>query len=250
MSFTDANSNWIFAYKTGSSDSVDVPVARHSTYGSITFSLQHAAGGSTLNPFESTAAAMSPSGSSSGSSSSSSGGGSSFPSNFKAFLIAHAVLAPVAFVLFFPLGAISTRLMSFKGLIWFHAGWMIFTHMIVSCKHGYGYLDCRVHKLARFLPCNHWTRGGRMLAPSTCHWLGTPLALQEARSSKHGYLPSYLVGPGGHHARHHKRRVWSFVGRQHQGRNHRIWSCCGSHVGSVDGSDSDCIHQKQRQARR
>jgi hypothetical protein len=36
-------------------------------------------------------------------------------------LVAHGVLAALAFVIIFPTGAISIRLMSFPGLIWFHA---------------------------------------------------------------------------------------------------------------------------------
>ena len=45
--------------------------------------------------------------------------------------MAHAILLPVAFVLFFPFGAIIIRLTSFRGLVWLHAGWMLFTYVIV-----------------------------------------------------------------------------------------------------------------------
>ena len=36
--------------------------------------------------------------------------------------MAHGILAGLAFAVFFPLGAISIRMFSFSGLLWFHAG--------------------------------------------------------------------------------------------------------------------------------
>jgi len=52
--------------------------------------------------------------------------------------MAHAVLAPVAFVLFFPMGAMIIRLLSFKGVVWLHAGWMVTTYIIVLGAMGMG----------------------------------------------------------------------------------------------------------------
>lgn len=54
MSLTDANSNWIWSYKTGatiSSDDVSANLAQHSTFGTTKINLQNAAGGSSSNPF-------------------------------------------------------------------------------------------------------------------------------------------------------------------------------------------------------
>ena len=52
--------------------------------------------------------------------------------------MAHAVLAPVAFVLLFPMGAMIIRLLSFKGVVWLHAGWMVTTYVIVLAALGMG----------------------------------------------------------------------------------------------------------------
>jgi len=151
MSFTDASSNWIWAYKSGaavSSDSVSASISQHTKFGETTFNLQNAAGGSSANPFSTTAAATSGSSSSSSSSSgstsdlgSSSSSGSSngaLPNDFVTVRMAHAIMAPVAFVLFFPLGAMAIRLLSFRGVVWFHAGWMVFTYIIVLGSMGMG----------------------------------------------------------------------------------------------------------------
>jgi hypothetical protein len=148
MSFTDASSNWIWAYKSGtavSSDSVSASVSQHTKYGETTFNLQNAAGGSSDNPFSATAAATSGSSSSSGStsasgspSSSESSGGGGMPEDYDMVRMAHAIMAPLAFVLFFPLGAMAIRLLSFQGVVWFHAGWMVFTYIIVLGSMGMG----------------------------------------------------------------------------------------------------------------
>jgi hypothetical protein len=52
--------------------------------------------------------------------------------------MAHAIMVPLAFVIFFPLGAMTIRLLSFKGVVWFHAGWMVFTYIIVLGGMGMG----------------------------------------------------------------------------------------------------------------
>ncbi|KAH6684076.1 hypothetical protein B0J14DRAFT_3467 [Halenospora varia] len=153
MSFTSSSSNWIWAYKTGSavsSDSVTANLAQHNKYGSTTFNLQSATGGSSSNPFLASAASSTPSPSSSksgdddgnegsttgGSSSGSSGGGR--PSTFSAVREAHGILASVAFVLMFPMGAIAIRAFSFPGLLWLHGGWMVFTYVAFLTALGMG----------------------------------------------------------------------------------------------------------------
>jgi hypothetical protein len=47
-------------------------------------------------------------------------------------------MAPIAFVILFPFGAIAIRIMSFRNLVWFHAGWMVFTYIIVLASMGMG----------------------------------------------------------------------------------------------------------------
>jgi hypothetical protein len=52
--------------------------------------------------------------------------------------MAHAILGPLAFVIFYPIGAILIRGFSFPGLLWFHAGWMVFTYVMVLTCMGLG----------------------------------------------------------------------------------------------------------------
>jgi hypothetical protein len=44
----------------------------------------------------------------------------------------------IAFAILYPLGAIAIRLLSFKGLLWFHAGLMIFAYVVVLAGTGFG----------------------------------------------------------------------------------------------------------------
>lgn len=144
MSLTDTASNWIWAYKSGSaisSDDVSANLAQHSSYGDTTFNLQNAAGGSSSNPFlTTTATSTSSSGSSSGSSSSDSSGSEEpqISADLANVRMAHAIMAPISFVLFFPIGAMGIRILSFPGLVWIHAGWMTFTYVIVLASMGMG----------------------------------------------------------------------------------------------------------------
>jgi hypothetical protein len=140
MDLTSQSSNWIYAYKSGSaisSDSLTVSLSQHSTFGTTTFNLQNAAGGSSSNPFTTTASESSNTGTSSGSTgtSQSDSGGSS---NGVLIVMAHAILAPVAFVLFFPIGAMIIRIGDVRNLIWIHAGWMGFTYMLALASMGMG----------------------------------------------------------------------------------------------------------------
>lgn len=53
-------------------------------------------------------------------------------------LIAHGTLAALAFVVFFPAGAIAMRLGNFPGLIWFHAAFQIFAYVVFIAAFGLG----------------------------------------------------------------------------------------------------------------
>jgi hypothetical protein len=110
--------------------------------GETTLNLQQARGGSTANPFVAmTAASMTPStnsGSSSSSSSGGSGGALKIPSDFRAVLLAHGIMGGMAFALFFPVGGMAMRLLNFKGLIWLHAGFMMFTYAMALAVLGMG----------------------------------------------------------------------------------------------------------------
>ncbi|KAF1924003.1 iron reductase domain protein [Didymella exigua CBS 183.55] len=64
-----------------------------------------------------------------------SGGGSS---ERRTMLIAHGVLASLAFVILFPAGAIAIRLASFPGVVWFHALFQIFAYVVYIAAFGLG----------------------------------------------------------------------------------------------------------------
>lgn len=65
-----------------------------------------------------------------------SGGGGS--SERRTMLIAHGVLAALAFVILFPAGAIAIRLASFPGVVWFHAAFQVFAYLVYIAAFGLG----------------------------------------------------------------------------------------------------------------
>jgi hypothetical protein len=56
----------------------------------------------------------------------------------KTMLIAHGVLASLAFVILFPAGAIAIRLASFPGVVWLHAAFQVFAYLIYVAAFGIG----------------------------------------------------------------------------------------------------------------
>ncbi|KAF2449853.1 iron reductase domain protein [Karstenula rhodostoma CBS 690.94] len=58
--------------------------------------------------------------------------------NSQKMLIAHGVLAALAFVIFFPTGAIAIRLASFTGVVWFHAAFQAFAYIVYIAAFGLG----------------------------------------------------------------------------------------------------------------
>lgn len=58
--------------------------------------------------------------------------------NQKKMLIAHGVLAALAFVILFPSGAILMRLASFPGLVWVHAAFQVFAYLVYVAGFGLG----------------------------------------------------------------------------------------------------------------
>lgn len=63
--------------------------------------------------------------------------------------IAHGVLAGLAFVILFPFGAISIRLFSFPGLVWFHAAFQTLAYLVYIAAFGLGiYLAMNIHAVS------------------------------------------------------------------------------------------------------
>ncbi|KAL3420187.1 integral membrane protein [Phlyctema vagabunda] len=132
MAFNDATTEWIFAYLEGdpiASDSTGVSLREHNQYGYTNINLQNAVGGTNDNPFLNTITTPAVA---------TVGGGGGIPSNHNSILIAHAVLTPVAFVLFFPLGGMAIKILNFRGLLYFHAGWMILALAVALAGTGLG----------------------------------------------------------------------------------------------------------------
>jgi hypothetical protein len=80
-------------------------------------------------------------------------------------MIAHGVLASLAFVIFFPFGAIGIRLFSFPGLVWFHAVVQVIAYLLFIAAFGIGiYLATQIHMVReRGKRCYH----GPILTPSS-----------------------------------------------------------------------------------
>ncbi|KAF2637298.1 CBD9-like protein [Massarina eburnea CBS 473.64] len=64
--------------------------------------------------------------------------GSSGRSQTTKMVTAHAVLAALAFVIFFPVGAIVIRVASFTGVVWFHAAFQVFGYLVFVAAFGVG----------------------------------------------------------------------------------------------------------------
>lgn len=170
MDFSSSSSDWIWAIKDGSalsSDSQSANLQQHSEYDSFHFDLTVARGGSSLNPFVSTAStqtaaggAVSTSGLSAGSPQETStgyhggftggsgdgaggaaGAYTSIAANFSKrnrAVIAHGTLMGLAFALLFPSGSLFIRLFSFPGLVWVHAALQVFTYALAIAGLGLG----------------------------------------------------------------------------------------------------------------
>lgn len=68
-------------------------------------------------------------------------------------LIAHGVLASLAFVILFPAGAIAIRLASFPGVVWLHAAFQIFAYLVYIAAFGLGvYMATQMNLLDSYHP--------------------------------------------------------------------------------------------------
>lgn len=78
---------------------------------------------------------------------------SSRGSDRRTMLIAHGVLASLAFVILFPMGAITIRLASFPGVVWFHAAFQVFAYIIYIVAFGLGvYLATEMNLMDNYHP--------------------------------------------------------------------------------------------------
>lgn len=78
---------------------------------------------------------------------------SSSVSNQRSMLIAHGVLASLAFVILFPSGSIAIRLASFPGIVWLHAAFQVFAYLVYIAAFGLGvYLATQLNVLNNYHP--------------------------------------------------------------------------------------------------
>lgn len=155
--FSGKGDDWIWAAKTGSalnSNSMSAAIEQHSAMGSFTWDYSKAQGGNSTNPFLARLAtsnqgasgnngvsqAPSSQGAASGSSGSSYGGnsadGGSDQARLDRIMTAHGVLAAVAFLVLFPLGALLIRIPGVS--VWVHAGMQSFAYCCFIAAAGLG----------------------------------------------------------------------------------------------------------------
>lgn len=146
MDFSSASdSNWIYGYLSGeplNSDDMEEGIGQHSSQGAqpFTWNLATAQGGENVNPFTTSAAASAPNSgtTTSGSGVTSMGGGGGGSSMSNTILLAHGVMASIAFIAIFPLGGILIRIASFTGLVWVHAAIQILGYLVFTAAFGMG----------------------------------------------------------------------------------------------------------------
>ena len=150
LDFTAQSAQFIYGMLPGSplnSDSPSQNIQQHTTYGPFTWTIAQAKGGNDANPFLTTSSGTTTqTGSSSTSSmpvSSSSGslvssGVSASQMTANNMLLAHGVIACIAFVALFPSGGALIRVANFTGLCWVHAGLQGFASLFYSVAFAMG----------------------------------------------------------------------------------------------------------------
>ncbi|MCJ1306759.1 hypothetical protein MMC25_000402 [Agyrium rufum] len=153
LQVTSTTANFIWAYKGGneiSSNSQSVNLVQHDDMGNFQLDLTVGTGGNSLNPFadSSNATASNSTGTTTGgdggggSSSGGNMGGSSSADASKASrhkkVVAHGILMSLAFLIFFPLGALTIRTLSSPNTIWVHAGAQTLAFAIAIAGVGLG----------------------------------------------------------------------------------------------------------------
>ncbi|KAE8849939.1 hypothetical protein PTNB73_01055 [Pyrenophora teres f. teres] len=137
MDFTGGSGNWIYAYHSSNgpknSDDTSAQIGIHSGQATFTWDFANAKGGSSVNPLVNVAATTPANGNSGVTGVTTTDQGSR-----RKKLIAHGVLASLAFVILFPSGAIAIRLASFPGILWLHAGFQVFAYVVYIIGFGLG----------------------------------------------------------------------------------------------------------------
>ncbi|KAF3041333.1 hypothetical protein E8E12_006600 [Didymella heteroderae] len=134
--FGAQSGRWIHARKSGAAmDSTDVRArfSQHDEQGGFTWMYTNAIGGASANPFTASDAAVS----GSAPANSSGGGGSSSPMR-RNILLVHGIFASLAFLVFFPIGAIFMRLGKFNNVVAVHVATQVFAWLLFITAFGLG----------------------------------------------------------------------------------------------------------------
>lgn len=151
MDFKSSSGNWIYAFQNSggpkNTDDTSAQIDQHSGHSVFNWDFAQAKGGSSVNPLIATTSTGTTSDSgntntNSGNTNTNSGittiTATGAITNRREKLIAHGVLSSLAFVIFFPTGAIAIRLVSMTGMVWIHGAFQVFGYMTYIAGAGLG----------------------------------------------------------------------------------------------------------------
>lgn len=147
MDFRSSNAKWIYAAKRGSpldSDDLSEDLSQHDINDDFTWDFSTAKGGNDVNPFVAAASSSNPNApnatntpsTANTTTTTSTSLGYSAPS--KQIMMAHGILASLAFVILFPIGGILVRLATFSGFVRIHVCIQLLAYTIFLAAFGLG----------------------------------------------------------------------------------------------------------------
>jgi hypothetical protein len=160
--------------------------------------------------------------------------------SYRMRLIAHGILAGLCFAILFPLGAISIRLFSFPGLVWFHAGLQIMAQIIFIIAFALGITLARDRDLVRHsefhksfeyhsnfstgqrISSSNWYHSLCLLAYPANLWSIAPYEVQGVRPTDWMVSCPRLARSNYYYSRYHQWRSWFQAGQQHSHRPNRV----------------------------
>lgn len=137
-------------------------------------------------------------------------------------LMAHGILACLAFAVFFPIGGIIIRVLSLPGLVWIHAAMQVVAYLMFIVAFGLGIYVANDQNLVRGLQrCSSGIPADRLLARrvppgyrhcaicsrllATDFWHAPSPVVQEASGPNLLVPRPHLARPHRHHSWHHQR---------------------------------------------
>jgi hypothetical protein len=130
--FGGQDGQWIHGRRTGNpldTTDVEASITEHNAEGGFTWAYSGAIGGTSANPFMASDTVVTAPGNTAS--------GNSGPDR-RTILLVHGILASLAFLVFFPIGAIVMRVGKFGNLLWIHVGVQIFSWLLFITAFGLG----------------------------------------------------------------------------------------------------------------